>query len=114
MFISWYGGLGPALFAVALGGAGAKYFFILPVYSFRISDRQEGIGWLLFLALSGLISCQGAAVRRSRQRAEAAETELREGQERLRMAFEKAMIGTWDWRARSAPETRVQGNGVSW
>jgi len=56
MVSTWYGGLGPGLLATALGALLGVYFFIEPLYSFRIYSVAERIELLLFLGIGTSIS----------------------------------------------------------
>jgi len=73
-----YGGLGPALLALVLGGLGADYFVIAPRGQLAIADPAEALGLALYGA-SGLgISLLGGSMHTARRRAEAAASSLRE------------------------------------
>jgi len=56
MMSAWYGGLRPGLLATALGALLGVYFFIEPLYSFRIYSLAERIELILFLGISVSIS----------------------------------------------------------
>jgi signal transduction histidine kinase len=56
MVAAWYGGLGPGLLATALGALLGAYFFIEPLYSFRIYSGAEWIEEALFLGIGIAIS----------------------------------------------------------
>jgi PAS domain S-box-containing protein len=42
---TWFGGMGPGLFAIGLSAVAADWFFFEPVYSFRISNFQAFLGF---------------------------------------------------------------------
>ncbi|HEY6404122.1 MAG TPA: DUF4118 domain-containing protein, partial [Blastocatellia bacterium] len=48
---AWYGGLGPGILATALGALLGEYFFIEPLYSFRINSVAELIEVVVFLGI---------------------------------------------------------------
>jgi signal transduction histidine kinase/CheY-like chemotaxis protein len=56
MVAAWYGGLGPGLLATALGALLGAYFFIEPLYSFRIYSSAERIEEVIFLGIGIAIS----------------------------------------------------------
>src|SRR5215475_8940991 len=53
---AWYGGLGPGLLATALGAILGDYFFIEPLYSFRIYETSEQIEEFIFLGIGISVS----------------------------------------------------------
>jgi PAS domain S-box-containing protein len=76
-----YGGLGPALFAIALVSLSATYFFITPNYSLLLAKRSDAIQLLIFdlfmIALSWIIAMY---------RAETAKLRSERGQDLQEMA----------------------------
>src|SRR5262245_65863070 len=75
----WYGGLGPALSATALGALAIDYFFEMPRYQLQVTDGQTLTDLLSFLLVAGLLGSLNARLRQSntrlrieRDRAEAA------------------------------------------
>src|SRR5262245_30784721 len=56
MIAAWYGGLGPGLLATVLSAIIGDYFFIEPLYTFRIYNVAERIEVALFLCIGILIS----------------------------------------------------------
>src|SRR4030095_11809249 len=54
--VAWYGGLGPGLLATALGALLGDFYFIEPLYSFRIYSVAERIEEGLFLGIGASIS----------------------------------------------------------
>ena len=69
MVSSWYGGMEPGLFAIALSALLCAYFFIPPLYSLAVSqDRISGLIQFVLVAL--LISCLNAVLRSTQRRAE--------------------------------------------
>jgi signal transduction histidine kinase len=80
LFGSWYGGLGPGLLALALGGLSAALFHVEPgriVTGFAMANL-EGLEFYFLVAVTVLILFE--AERRARQRAIEAEERLREAQ----------------------------------
>jgi len=76
-----YGGLGPALFAIALVSLSATYFFITPNHSLLLANRSDAVQLLIFdlfmIALSWIIAMY---------RAEAAKLRSERGQDLQEMA----------------------------
>lgn len=48
-----FGGLWPGVLAVALGGVGAWYFLLPPVYSFAFESTAEPVSLLIYLGVAG-------------------------------------------------------------
>ena len=75
----WYGGLGPALLATALGAVAMDYFFESPRHMLEVSDARTVVDLLAFLLVAALLGSLNARLRYSntqlraeRNRAEAA------------------------------------------
>src|SRR5262245_55426571 len=71
---AWYGGLGPSLLAMLLGGLAADWFFIPPRFSFWIEGTAQTIGYTAYLLAGLVIVALGQAWRfevMERRRAEA-------------------------------------------
>lgn len=80
LFASWYGGLGPALLAVALGGLSAAFFHVEPgriLVGFAASNL-DGLEFYFLVAAAAVALFE--AERRARRRAIKAEEQLREAQ----------------------------------
>ena len=77
MFVAWFGGLGPGLFATALALVVVDYLFLDPAYSFKI----DGSGHLLNLAIFALVGIAAsvlvASMRAARRRSVASEERFR-------------------------------------
>jgi PAS domain S-box-containing protein len=74
---AWFGGLGPAVFATALGAVLGLFLFIPPVYSLELTGRMELLRVLLF-AVTGLTAALlGESHLRAQARAEAAGARFR-------------------------------------
>jgi PAS domain S-box-containing protein len=59
---AWYGGLGPALFAVILGALSADYFLVSPRGEFIVDGFDEQVGLLLYMGAGVGIALLGAAM----------------------------------------------------
>ncbi|MDQ6603770.1 MAG: PAS domain S-box protein [Chloroflexota bacterium] len=61
---AWYGGLGPGMLATFVGAAARLYFFLIPTYSFSVSDARSAFQVSLFIAIGLLTSfLSGARLR---------------------------------------------------
>jgi PAS domain S-box-containing protein len=101
-----YGGVRPALLAVALGVVGADYYLLPPRGSFAVAGRDEGLGLILF-SVTGLgISLLGGSLHSARQRAEEYAASLREHAALLesRVADRTAALATSEARFRRVLE----------
>ena len=83
VFVSWYCGLGPAIMSVLLAAIAYVYYFVQPIHTFAIHDKQDAWGVIGFLLFSALIVIVGEANRRSIARREVAERVASEMQEFL-------------------------------
>ena len=63
-FAAWYSGVGPAALSAVLSLAGAKYWFIPPVHSFKLPSTAHLIGIVAFLLACGFV----IAITEARQR----------------------------------------------
>jgi len=73
VFTSWYCGFVPALLSIVLAAIGSVYFFVPPVHSLVINDRENIWSLVGFLSFSALIVAMGEANRRSTARRHTAE-----------------------------------------
>jgi two-component system sensor histidine kinase KdpD len=64
----WYGGLGPALVATALGGLAIDYFFEVPRYEIQVTNGQTLTDLLSFLLVAVLLGSLNARLRLSNTR----------------------------------------------
>ena len=80
LFASWYGGLGPALLAVALGGLSAAFFHVEPgrIITGFTASNLDGLEFYFLVAAAAVALFE--AERRARRRALKAEEQLREAQ----------------------------------
>jgi signal transduction histidine kinase/ActR/RegA family two-component response regulator len=93
MVAAWYGGLGPGLLATALGASLGDYFFIAPLYSFRIHSVAELIVVGIFLGIGvaiSILSQTRLSLLAKRQRVLASEQDARKEAEDSRRAAEDA------------------------
>jgi signal transduction histidine kinase len=51
-FAAWYAGLWPSVFTATAGWLGAKFFFIAPLYSLRITTREERNSTVAYFLIS--------------------------------------------------------------
>jgi two-component system sensor histidine kinase KdpD len=84
-------GLGPALFATALGVAAAAYFFYTPIYSFKVTRPHDVVDVILFVVMSTL-----AANVAARGRRRAIEARRSEGRTKDLYAFSRRLAGIAD------------------
>ena len=97
-----WGGLGPGLLATVLAGAGAV-ILIPPAGSLAIASPVDAFQWSLLLATGLFLSVISESLYRSRRRAierlstsKRLEHDLRENEERLRLALSSAQQGLYD------------------
>jgi signal transduction histidine kinase len=85
MVSGWYGGLGPALLATAIAGLTGSYFFMHPIYDFKITltSTPQALRLLLFLIEGSLIAVLCHTLKSAQRRAEANELEARDLQRQL-------------------------------
>src|SRR4051812_9738827 len=87
---AWYGGLGPALFATALGGVLALLLFIPPVYHLHLVGTMGTVGMLLFVLTGVIAGLLGESRLRAQARAEAAAVEARNAAHLARVETRRA------------------------
>jgi signal transduction histidine kinase len=83
---AWYGGLGPGLLATALSVILGNYFFLEPLYSFRIRSGSDRLEEFLFLGIGVSISILSQV----RLSLEAKRQQLLVSEQRARCAAEDA------------------------
>lgn len=81
---TWYGGLGPGLFASGLIALVSTYLFLPPFFSFAITHLDDLLHVSLFLVVALLVSVLNAKLRAAREAAEAARQQLATALERER------------------------------
>jgi hypothetical protein len=85
--VAWYGGVGPALTAVALGALATNFFLIDPRGAFHTPPRAELAGLALYLGTSIGIALLGGGMRSAVSRAE---SEVRKRLSQLRLSVENS------------------------
>jgi len=83
LFSAWYGGLGPALFATAIGGLGGAWYLLPPRRAFAFSDTESVGGMALYLAVGLGISLIGGVMRRAQLQSRAAAMDADKQREEL-------------------------------
>src|SRR5689334_19832829 len=73
---TWYGGLGPSITALILGGLLSNWFFMPPRGSLTIIEGMHQVGSATYVAVTGVLVFFGQARRRARLRAEVVAQEL--------------------------------------
>jgi signal transduction histidine kinase len=64
-FSVWYAGLWPSLLTAAVGWLGAKFFFIAPLYSLRVTTRDERNSTIAYFLISFAVILFGDLSRRT-------------------------------------------------
>jgi PAS domain S-box-containing protein len=95
---AWYGGLGPALTAVVLGGLCAIYFIIPPRGVFFPEGWYQDVGLALYTCAGIGISLLGGAVDFARRSAEAGNAEARFKSALIEQTYDSILV--WDWDGR--------------
>ncbi len=90
LFAGWLGGLGPALFATALGGVLALLLFIPPIYQLHLVGTMGTVGMLLFVLTGLTAGLLGESRLRAQARAEASAVEARNAAELARAEAKRA------------------------
>jgi light-regulated signal transduction histidine kinase (bacteriophytochrome) len=83
MFSAWYGGIGPAIFALIVSAAAGIFFFIWPAYSFAISETHEAATLVVFVVAAGVTSWISQSQMTAQQQAEANAAAAQERQREL-------------------------------
>ena len=106
LITAWFGGLGPALAAVALAVLLVKLAFIPPRLSLAVQNAADIAPLLMFAIVGAAIGWLAESVRRSERNATSSNAEFRRIRELLETAEETAQLGSWEWD--------VASNKVSW
>jgi two-component sensor histidine kinase len=85
---AWYLGLGPALVTIVAGAFAGNYFFLHPLYSFRIQNSADRHTMSAFIAIAIIVAIVSSAQRTARMRAESARRVAEEESARRRIAEE--------------------------
>jgi K+-sensing histidine kinase KdpD len=92
---TWYGGIGPSLVAVVLGGLIANWVFIQPTYSFSFKDLEDQAGIAVYLTVSYALVGFAQTWRWAWRKTEEMTQELRMEMDRHRLTEEKpAHVGS--------------------
>src|SRR5438034_4578947 len=91
---AWYGGLGPALTAVVLGGLLEVYFVLPPRGGFIPEGWYQQVGLVLYSCAGLGISLRGGAVDFARRSAEAGNAEARFKSALLEQTYDSVLV--WD------------------
>ena len=78
LLAAYVGGIGPGLFATALGALATAYFLLLPAYDLRIERPIDVLRWALFITVGVLISVLNEALHRARHAAMAGQRDRSE------------------------------------
>ena len=82
MLAGWLGGFGPGVLATILAALSLAVLWLPPLYSLRIQRVEDASGLMVFVAIGFAISFLNEARLQAERRAEAAEAEMRRGEER--------------------------------
>ena len=105
---AWWGGIGPGLLATLLASLAARYFFLIPRYSFNVSSSINAARVGLFILEGILISGLTATYPKARRIANDAIDKMRQYAHRMRKSMEdiralrlttKDVIWEWDTAA---------------
>ncbi|MBX3444872.1 MAG: PAS domain S-box protein [Planctomyces sp.] len=83
LWSAWYGGLGTALAATAMGAVAAKYFLLEPPGLFSSLSAIDRGGMIVYLVVSSGIAVLGGQMRRARVAAETSERAVVEERQQL-------------------------------
>jgi len=96
-----FGGLWPALAAVALGVVSADYFLVAPLGSFGFKGTAEYMNLALYLCVGTGIAVLGGVMQakplRTIQRLRLAREALAQAEERLRLTLRSSGVAVWSW-----------------
>src|SRR4051812_6137885 len=93
LFTAWYGGLGPAALAIALGALSAAYFFIPPRGSLALRGLDNQVGMALYLVVGAFSALLSEALQIARRRAEADAFAAAQSREWLRVTLDSVGDG---------------------
>jgi two-component system sensor histidine kinase KdpD len=91
LFSAFRWGLGPSLFAALCSVALSSYFFMPPLYSFRVDAPQDIADLCIFVLVAVFTSSLAARVRR-----QAVEASVREARLRELFSFSRTLAGLLD------------------
>jgi PAS domain S-box-containing protein len=91
---AWYGGAGPGLLTLAVGGLTALFFWAPPKGTFAFAVQAKMFGAGVYCATGLFLILIGQRLRTARERSLES---LKASEARLRIALEAGRMGTWDW-----------------
>jgi signal transduction histidine kinase len=97
---AWYCSLGPAMVAVTLALAGARYWFMSPARSFRFPDTAQSITMLVFLAASVAVIAMAEARRRHNKKLRCGHAQLEDRVKERTAELDRANSNLRDLSAR--------------
>jgi PAS domain S-box-containing protein len=100
LLTAWYGGTGPALTAVVLGGVSADYFFIPPRGNFLLHSEAEYVGLAIYAGVGVGIALIGGVMHAAPARNIVRLQQMHE-------ALTQTGVGVWIW---NIPEHSVEVN----
>jgi K+-sensing histidine kinase KdpD len=107
-FTTWYGGIGPSLAAVVLGGLIANWVFIHPRYTLSFTDLEDQAGIAVYLTVSFALVGFAQTWRWAWRKTEEMTQELRMEMDRHRLTEEKpAHVGSTESTSASQRERRL-------
>lgn len=104
---TWYGGIGPSLLAVLLGGLIANWVFLHPRYTFSFTDLEDQAGIAVYLTVSFALVGFAQTWRWAWKRTEEMTQELRMEIDRHRETEESTHIGSTESTSVSQHQRRL-------
>lgn len=99
LLTAWYGGRGPALMAVILGGLSVDYFLVPPRGSFGPATEAAFVGLALYSAVGLAIAALGGAMQAASlgtiRKLRLAQGVLAQTEERLRLTLRSSGMSVW-------------------
>jgi PAS domain S-box-containing protein len=92
---SWFGGIGPGLFATAIGAVAADYYLLAPHGSLRVQHPEDLARLVLFTLVGMLIASLNGALQRSQHRCEVEAMAARKSEARAKRLAEANLIGVF-------------------
>ena len=99
-YSAWCCGIRPSILVVAVAIMVAKYWFIPPIYSFRVPDLAQSISILAFMFASTTVVIMGEARRRHNQQLQNGQAELEVRVRERTVELDKANKGLRELSAR--------------
>ncbi len=94
-FTAWYGGLLPALLAIALGYTAGDYFFLPPLFSLGPADAEQVKFLIRFIVVATTTALLGGAMQLMRMRAEHSASKVRQQAVLIDQVYDAVVV--WDW-----------------